>query len=67
MVVAPTFYPRLPKNPSDAQLIEWLKQEVRRVKIQRNEYEQRLTAATKELVKVSAELKALEKYINRKP
>lgn len=57
-------YPRK-KGLSDNELIEVLKEECKRVKIQRNEYEQRLLKSERELNRVSAELKLLENYINR--
>lgn len=51
---------------TDAELIEELKQELRRVKMQRNDYEQKLLMANRELNRVSTELKLLENYINRR-
>ena len=63
--IVPIFLPEKKKNPSDKELIEYLKEECRRVKIQRNEYEQKLMTTTRELNRVQSELKLLENYINR--
>jgi len=59
------FQPPKKKNPTDKELIEELKEECRRVKIQRNEYEQKVFSLQKELNKAQSELKLLETYINR--
>lgn len=53
------------KEPTDKELIAILKNEVRRVKIQRNAYEQELFSVNKKLNKVQSELTLLENYINR--
>lgn len=50
---------------SDKDLIVKLKNECRRVKLQRNGYEEKLRLANREIIRLSAELKLLEKYINK--
>lgn len=62
----PEYSEPLPKNPTPEQRIKWLEKEVKRVKIQRNEYEQDLMKANRELNRVRAELALLENYVNRK-
>lgn len=45
--------------------IEWLQKEVKRVKLQRNQYEQTVFKLQKELNTTKAELALLESFINR--
>lgn len=45
--------------------IEWLQKEVKRVKLQRNQYEQTVFKLQKELNTAKAEVAFLESYINR--
>lgn len=51
---------------TDAQLIEKLKNECKRIKMQRNLYEENLRRAHKEINRLSVELKLLENHINKK-
>lgn len=56
---------KMPKNPTQEELIEWMRGEIKRVKIQRNEYEQELAKANKRINQLSSEVSAYEVYINR--
>jgi hypothetical protein len=51
---------------TDQQRIEWFQEELRRVKIQRNDYEHELRQTKIELANVKAELALLENYVNRR-
>lgn len=53
---------------TDAELIEHLRSECKRVKIQRNQYEEKLTVANRKINTLEVELKMYKNYINqRKP
>ena len=47
------------------ELVEILRQAVRRARVQRNNYEQELMKMTKRAIKAETELALLEKYVNR--
>lgn len=49
---------------SKDELIEYLKFECRRVKIQRNQYEEKLTLANRKINKLESEVKGYVNYIN---
>jgi hypothetical protein len=62
----PSFYRTESKSSlTPDELIDTLKEECRRVKVQRNNYEQELIKMTKRAVKAESELQLLERYINR--
>lgn len=53
------------EQDSDAKRIEWLLQEVKRVKRERNDFHMDLLKLRVELNKTKAELTLLESYVNR--
>ena len=58
--------PQKMSDMSDKELIEHLKAEVRRVKEQRNQYEQELLKVNREVNRLRTDLTLLENYVNRK-
>lgn len=53
------------KDLSKDDLVTYLKLECRRVKIQRNQYEQKLMLANRRINKLEAENKGMENFINK--
>jgi hypothetical protein len=64
--ILPDYQPPRHEGMTDKEELAWLRHELQRVKIQRNDYHMELILARRKMHSMQADIKHYESYINRK-